>query len=607
MAEVRDAATGELTFVEVVDPIDAVLQGLTLDGHRKGKHKRGKKRPKHHAARRPAHHATGHHARPRHVSPGAVAAGLAAGGAAAAAGADLSSGVPSEDGFSAPGAALDVPGEDDGAPDTSDTEEPEEGEDEEGDEGDDLEAPDPNLQDADVIAALGDADVDLNGFFDFIAAPFKALVKVATAPIHLLEKIPFIGGPIHAVVGASPIGLVEHVAAGERLDHALLNHFKDQVHAVHDLAPYATMVVSFVPGIGTGVAAAIAAGAALAEGRSISDAAIAGVRGAIPGGALAQTGFDAAVKIAKGQNVGKVALDAARTQLPGPAQKAFDIGVAVMTGKSIQNAVLAAMGSLSPDAVKQILADGARVVRQARGLVDIAKKLPDVGARNGFALAAGLLAHHGTTAEVLNKARSKLQGSAKVGFEALLHAQAAHFPAAEKALHGPDPQEAVANAAAAIRFADFVKKTAAGVALLFPASMSATTALIAADRAMRVANGERGTPIERKQMSDAIVVTHKLAAQKNADAVRTLSFMALAKTTRGVAGGKPVSHAKTPLRVVPKPHEVHGPAKRVKLVHPTGVIEEGNWKQVPKGTAHAVFAPVVDGTHRVRGYFVRVS
>jgi hypothetical protein len=113
---------------------------------------------------------------------------------------------------------------------------------------------------------------------------------------------------------------------------------------------FASMVASFVPGVGTGVAAALAAANALASGERITDALIAAARNAIPGGAIAQVGFDMAVNLAKGKNLGEAALMAARSRLPGgpAAQAAFDAGLALAKGQSIQDAAFVAAGRLLP-------------------------------------------------------------------------------------------------------------------------------------------------------------------------------------------------------------------------------------------------------------------
>src|SRR5581483_11627731 len=113
---------------------------------------------------------------------------------------------------------------------------------------------------------------------------------------------------------------------------------------------FAAMVAPFVPGIGTGVAAAIGAANALAAGQPITDAVIAAARDAIPGGAVAQFAFDTAVNMAKGKNIAESLLNSARSRIPGgaAAQAAFDAGVALAKGKNIQTALVSGAGRLLP-------------------------------------------------------------------------------------------------------------------------------------------------------------------------------------------------------------------------------------------------------------------
>lgn len=245
-------------------------------------------------------------------------------------------------------------------------------------------------------------------------------------PLEAIAKIPVLGPIVKAA--ASPVTTAIHLAEGQPINQAAIAFLKDNVGAVKAVAPYAATVISLVPGIGTGVAAAIAAGAALAEGKPISQALTDAVRSAIPGGAIAQAGFDMARKIASGENVGKAALETARAQLPAEAQKAFDVGLAVVSGKKLQDAIAAAVTSFAPAELQQVLNVGAKAVQTTKGLVDIAKGLPTDIARQGLTLAAGVLAHQGVNETQIRAMRTKLTGDALKGFDAALKTQEAHFP-----------------------------------------------------------------------------------------------------------------------------------------------------------------------------------
>jgi hypothetical protein len=116
--------------------------------------------------------------------------------------------------------------------------------------------------------------------------------------------------------------------------------------------PYVQSVISFVPGVGTGISAALGAAQALADGRPIDEAIIAGAKSAIPGGPLAQMAFDSAWGLAHGRPIDSAVLGALRAQLPSQfAQRAFDTGLALAAAKSAQerrNALkTAALGALA--------------------------------------------------------------------------------------------------------------------------------------------------------------------------------------------------------------------------------------------------------------------
>lgn len=141
------------------------------------------------------------------------------------------------------------------------------------------------------------------------------------------------------------------------------------------IAPYVATIASFVPGVGTGVSAALQAGVALADGRSLSDAIVAGVKGSLPGGPLAAAAFDGALALAKGESLSAAALAAARDALPGGdlAKKAFDVAVAVAHGKKLQDAAFdAAAASMPGGATSAAAIDFARRVKAGENVADAA-------------------------------------------------------------------------------------------------------------------------------------------------------------------------------------------------------------------------------------------
>lgn len=258
------------------------------------------------------------------------------------------------------------------------------------------------------------------------ASIVKPFASAVTDTENLVGKIPVVGPVLKAQ--AAPFTALANIAQGERIDHALVGSLKDQLAAAKDIAPYAATIVSFVPGIGTGVAAAIAAGAALAEGKPIDQALEEAIKAAIPGGAIAAAGFELAKKAASGENVGKAALESARVALPPEAQKAFDIGLAVVSGKQLQSALVSAVASLAPGELKQILDVGAHAIQNTPGLATLANSLSSDVAKQGLQLAAGALGHAGVNEAQIRAMRSKITGDMLSGFDSALKSQAPHFP-----------------------------------------------------------------------------------------------------------------------------------------------------------------------------------
>ncbi len=148
---------------------------------------------------------------------------------------------------------------------------------------------------------------------------------------------------------AAAVQVTRGVIKGENLLAATKQAVKAGISDAKEALRFAAMVAPFIPGIGTGVGAALGAADALANGQPITQALIAGVRGAIPGGVIAQAAFDTAASLAQGKRLDQALLTAARNRLPpGPAQAAFDTGLALAQGQKVQQAVLQGAGRLLP-------------------------------------------------------------------------------------------------------------------------------------------------------------------------------------------------------------------------------------------------------------------
>jgi hypothetical protein len=117
-----------------------------------------------------------------------------------------------------------------------------------------------------------------------------------------IDKIPVIGKPLSAVFDAGfvvsfgPAMATAQVLDGKRIDQAIVGQLKQELKDVKEVAPYAEMVLSLIPGIGTGISAALAGGLALASGQPLSSAMMDAVTAAVPGGEIAKMAIDVGIQ-----------------------------------------------------------------------------------------------------------------------------------------------------------------------------------------------------------------------------------------------------------------------------------------------------------------------
>ena len=293
-----------------------------------------------------------------------------------------------------------------------------------------------------------------------IAAVSHVAVGGIKGVVDLAGHIPLVGPGIHGIlsIATGPLTMTDSILAGERIDRAVMNDLKDKVHAITEVAPYVQTVVGLMPGIGTGIAGAIGAGAAMAQGLPFTAALLEGFKSAVPGGiagkalfsmtvaavsgdniasaaastALNQLGLPSAAKLvvekslkvaysaAKGDNIPRAALEAARDALPSPElRKAYDVAVAVGQGKRLQSVItvgLQGIGSEQLSAIAKVgTAQFAKVPAFAAGA-----SLLDSARRTGYEVGIGLMAHTGVNSANLNAIRSKLTVTQKAGFDMAL-------------------------------------------------------------------------------------------------------------------------------------------------------------------------------------------
>lgn len=322
----------------------------------------------------------------------------------------------------------------------------------------------PEYGESAVVVGPDDYDIPDNVAWN----PFKAIAhaasSAATAAVHLggdvvhtmnkavesagkaVAKIPVVGKPLKAaaVFGVSPFvamgGFVTHMVQGDRIDRAFLASAKGQITAIRDVAPYAKFVASYIPGVGTGISAAIAAGTALADGRTITEAVLDAARNAVPGGALGKSVFDSALAIAKGNSISQVAMNAALANLPPAARDAANIAIHAAQGKNVRAGVLQAIAANIPSEAKRALEVGTAlsVARNIQSHVinninpaklaaaaatfkvppALTKLVPhDAGGAKGFKAALAILSHTGVNAHTLAAARGHLTAPEKAGFD----------------------------------------------------------------------------------------------------------------------------------------------------------------------------------------------
>lgn len=296
-----------------------------------------------------------------------------------------------------------------------------------------------------------------------VGAPVKLAAKGTGALGNLAGKIPVVGKGVKGVFTltvSGPFKLAGNIASGARIDKAVMSHLKEKVSAVKDVAPYAQMVLTMVPGVGQGIGGAISAGLALAQGQPITQALVAGIKGALPGGPVAQAAFNLSVSAVQGKPLDKIALDAlpidpqqkavlvqglaaakdvaagkrvdaaifnnAQKLLPPEAQKALQIGVAVAEGQRLQSI---AKKHVNEGAVATLGKLGANIANSNPVLRAGAKVLTNPSQKSGFSIAMGVMGKKGLKPIELNSVRAKLSGQQRLGFDMGI---SAHVAVADK-------------------------------------------------------------------------------------------------------------------------------------------------------------------------------
>lgn len=291
---------------------------------------------------------------------------------------------------------------------------------------------------------------------------------------NALGSIPIIGPAFHGVftIASGPFSFADRIVQGERLDRALIADFRDKLTGIREVAPYAQTVISFIPGIGQGVSAAIGAGLALAQGKPLDEALVEGIKDALPGGPLARAAFsltlaaangenlikaagdsgiealgldpsvaeglhkalNVAYAASKGDNIPMAALQEARSYVPtDEGKQAFDVAVAVAQGQRLQDATLQGIKNMTPAEKGALTKVGSDLIAQTpmlqAGRQMVAKASPfgdqtvawgaqaGATAESGYNYGIGVMRHAGVNEAVLSGLRSKLSDEEQKGFD----------------------------------------------------------------------------------------------------------------------------------------------------------------------------------------------
>lgn len=183
----------------------------------------------------------------------------------------------------------------------------------------------------------------------------------------------------------------------QKCETALESAWSDTLDVLPLIARGVAMVVSNIPVFGTAISFVIHAAVSLAEGKSLDDATLDAIGGALPGQPTSGMAFRAGVAIAKGErvdrviiaslpippetkallnvaadvvygiasgeNVTKVAYDQIRKQLPPQAQQAMDVAKRIINGENVANMILTAAEQV---VVEKVRTEANRLVQDAR-------------------------------------------------------------------------------------------------------------------------------------------------------------------------------------------------------------------------------------------------
>lgn len=384
--------------------------------------------------------------------------------------------------------------------------------------------------------------------------PFSAIVDVVNDFGDFIGDVPVVGDGLkgaYELTFSAPFNVANAIASGKRVDQVALDTLERQLDSVKAVAPYAQTIVSFVPGVGTGVSAAIGASVALAEGKTIDQAVLEGIKSALPGGPAARAAFEIAEGIASGQPLDQIAIDAApiSTAAKRALRPALQISKDLARGKNVSEALI-------QEGIKQLPPAGQAIVRAARGgpnevaellVKEGLKQLPpdartafNTGVSVGNAVNLQKLVKASTINKlesVLNTAKKQLHGWKKSGIGEMMDL------IDDVANNANDAAKSV-GARLTTRLVQNTKQ--AGLALVYPVGVP-SVAMVAAAGAINSA-ARSGIP-DRRAAAKKLIVNTALASQMgNIAARRALQTLAIVAKSRpgrvGVSFGRAISPAR---------------------------------------------------------------
>jgi hypothetical protein len=169
--------------------------------------------------------------------------------------------------------------------------------------------------------------------------PLKSIKSAVNSVAKVVSKVPGVS------TITAPLKFVSNVAQGKNVVRSLGQAGTSIVRDTRSALPVAAGVVSFIPGVGTGVAAGISAVSAVSQGKNLRQIAEEAAIGAVPGGQLYKTAIQTGIDVARGGNVLKSVtnrgLEYARTQLPGGqvAQSALTAGINIAKGGNVVKSI----------------------------------------------------------------------------------------------------------------------------------------------------------------------------------------------------------------------------------------------------------------------------